>query len=264
MSSWWRASLPDADRRVRPHGPRTAHRAGRPGRRGIRRAVRPPRRPPPDARCSAPLAAAFSAHSATARSFTSTAHTRAPGARRASETAMGPYPQPRSSTSPMASDGWGASCSSRRVPGSTPPVAKTPRSVVSESSRSGNDSETALRSDAAVGWRAKYWEEGPVTVRRYPWVVAPHAIRIIGDPVLKQKAADVTKVDGALRQARRRHVRHHVRRSRRRSRRPAGGRAAAVLRLRLRRPPRRASSTPRSSRAEASSPSSRAACRCPA
>jgi peptide deformylase len=28
--------------------------------------------------------------------------------------------------------------------------------------------------------------------------VAPHAIRIIGDPVLKQKAADVHKVDGAF------------------------------------------------------------------
>jgi peptide deformylase len=28
--------------------------------------------------------------------------------------------------------------------------------------------------------------------------VAPHEIRIIGDPVLKQKAADVTKVDGAF------------------------------------------------------------------
>ena len=28
--------------------------------------------------------------------------------------------------------------------------------------------------------------------------MAPHAIRIIGDPVLKQKAADVTRVDGAL------------------------------------------------------------------
>ena len=84
------------------------------------------------------------------------------------------------------------------MPGSTPLVEKTPRSVVSESSRSGNDRATALRSDAAAGWRAKYWEEGPVTVRRYPWVVAPHAIRIIGDPVLKQKAAEVTKVDGAF------------------------------------------------------------------
>ena len=28
--------------------------------------------------------------------------------------------------------------------------------------------------------------------------MAPHAIRIIGDPVLKQKAAEVTRVDGAL------------------------------------------------------------------
>jgi peptide deformylase len=28
--------------------------------------------------------------------------------------------------------------------------------------------------------------------------VAPHAIRIIGDPVLKQKTADVTKVDGSF------------------------------------------------------------------
>lgn len=28
--------------------------------------------------------------------------------------------------------------------------------------------------------------------------MAPHEIRIIGDPVLKQKAADVTKVDGAF------------------------------------------------------------------
>jgi peptide deformylase len=28
--------------------------------------------------------------------------------------------------------------------------------------------------------------------------VAPHAIRIIGDPVLKQKTAEVTRVDGAL------------------------------------------------------------------
>jgi peptide deformylase len=28
--------------------------------------------------------------------------------------------------------------------------------------------------------------------------MAPHAIRIIGDPVLKQKAAEVSKVDGAL------------------------------------------------------------------
>ena len=28
--------------------------------------------------------------------------------------------------------------------------------------------------------------------------MAPHAIRIIGDPVLKQKAADVDKVDGAF------------------------------------------------------------------
>ena len=28
--------------------------------------------------------------------------------------------------------------------------------------------------------------------------MAPHAIRIIGDPVLKQKAAEVTKVDGAF------------------------------------------------------------------
>jgi peptide deformylase len=28
--------------------------------------------------------------------------------------------------------------------------------------------------------------------------VAPHAIRIIGDPVLKQKAADVSKVDGSF------------------------------------------------------------------
>jgi peptide deformylase len=28
--------------------------------------------------------------------------------------------------------------------------------------------------------------------------VAPHAIRIIGDPVLKQRAAEVTRVDGAL------------------------------------------------------------------
>ena len=28
--------------------------------------------------------------------------------------------------------------------------------------------------------------------------MAPHAIRIIGDPVLKQKAADVSKVDGSF------------------------------------------------------------------
>ena len=52
--------------------------------------------------------------------------------------------------------------------------------------------------EGAAGCRSKYWEEGPVTARRYPWVVAPHEIRIIGDPVLKQKAALVTKVDGAF------------------------------------------------------------------
>ena len=32
--------------------------------------------------------------------------------------------------------------------------------------------------------------------RRYPWGMSRHAIRIIGDPVLKQRAADVTNVDG--------------------------------------------------------------------
>lgn len=34
--------------------------------------------------------------------------------------------------------------------------------------------------------------------RRYPWGMAPHAIRIIGDPVLTQRAADVSRVDGAF------------------------------------------------------------------
>jgi peptide deformylase len=84
------------------------------------------------------------------------------------------------------------------VPGSIRSVEKTPRSVVSVSSRSASESLTERGSEAAEGCRAKYWEEGPGTLGRYPWVVAPHAIRIIGDPVLKQKTADVTKVDAAF------------------------------------------------------------------
>ena len=34
--------------------------------------------------------------------------------------------------------------------------------------------------------------------RRYPCVMAPHSIRIIGDPVLTQRASEVTNVDGAF------------------------------------------------------------------
>jgi len=34
--------------------------------------------------------------------------------------------------------------------------------------------------------------------RRYPCAMAPHSIRIIGDPVLTQRAAEVTNVDGAF------------------------------------------------------------------
>jgi len=34
--------------------------------------------------------------------------------------------------------------------------------------------------------------------RRYPCAMAPHSIRIIGDPVLTQRASEVTNVDGAF------------------------------------------------------------------
>ena len=115
---------------------------------------------------AASLAAAFWAHNPTARSFTSTAHTLAAGARRARATAMGPYPHPRSRRSPEASEGWGASCSRSLVPGSIRSEENTPRSLVNTSSWSGSESRTDRSSEPTAGWRAKYWDEGPDTLRR--------------------------------------------------------------------------------------------------
>ncbi|MBU6328620.1 MAG: peptide deformylase [Acidobacteria bacterium] len=74
----------------------------------------------------------------------------------------------------------------------------TPASVVRRRSPSGSERSTVRGSDITPGRREKYWEDRPDTSRRYPWAVAPHVIRIIGDPVLKQRASEVERVDGAF------------------------------------------------------------------
>ena len=95
-------------------------------------------------------------------------------------------------------------------------------------------------------------------------MAAPYEIRLIGDPVLRQRATEVTDVDGKLVPAGRGHAHHDVRGARPRAGRPAGRRAEAAVRLRHRRRARRSSSTRRSRESAASGPTTRAACRSPA
>ncbi len=83
-----------------------------------------------------PARCAFSAHSSSARSFTSTAQMVAPGDLAASTSASGPYPQPRSSRSPTAG-GSGAVSSSSLVPASSRPGENIPASVRSSRCTSG-------------------------------------------------------------------------------------------------------------------------------
>ena len=69
---------------------------------------------------------------------------------------------------------------------------------------------------------------------------ARREIRVIGDPVLREHAHEVTAFDREPAQARQAHDPHHARRPGRRPRGAAGRRAAAPARLRRRRRPARA------------------------
>ena len=68
------------------------------------------------------------------RALTSTPHTVASGECRAIVIAIGPHPQPTSSSAPSCAGG-GTDPSSTRVPRSSPSGLKTPAAVVSESVR---------------------------------------------------------------------------------------------------------------------------------
>jgi hypothetical protein len=84
----------------------------------------------------APADAAFVLVSSRARRLTSIACTVARGAESASATAIGPYPQPRSSRSPVVS-GSGSGALRRRiaVPGSSRSAEKTPEDDANRSRR---------------------------------------------------------------------------------------------------------------------------------
>ncbi len=97
-----------------------------------------------------PSSAAFDRHRSTARSLTSTAQTVAPGERRASVSAIGPAPQPRSSRLPVAGGG-GAFSSSSFVPASTAPWLNVPRSVVKRMVASASASVTCRGALGTVG-----------------------------------------------------------------------------------------------------------------
>ena len=71
--------------------------------------------------------------------------------------------------------------------------------------------------------------------RRYPGAMAPYTIRVFGDPVLKQRATEITDIDGALARLADDMFDTHVRGPRRRPGRPPGRRAEAAVRLRHRR-----------------------------
>ena len=88
-----------------------------------------------------PCSAALRAASSRARSLTSTAHTHVPGDCTASAHAMGPYPQPRSSSTP--SDRWGRGLAQEHLGAAVEPWREnTPASVASVSWRSPTVSST--------------------------------------------------------------------------------------------------------------------------
>ena len=166
------AAPPGRPRRPGPAGPasRPAARAGPACRSGsagwTRSAPKPAGQGRVTGRHAADVAQAgrrgVTAHSASARSFTSMAHTRAPGDRAASTRASGPYPQPRSSRSP-AGGGGGAVSSSSRVPGSSRPGENIPASV--------------RQRQVHVGQHHMH-QAGPVRGVRLPGeVVLTHAVR---------------------------------------------------------------------------------------
>lgn len=100
------------------------------------------------------LRRALAAVRESARSLTSSAHTVAPGDRDARAQAMGPYPQPRSSSSPSRG-GSGTALRSSMVPGSTALAENTPRSALSVKRRSGNASSTSCGCDGTDGAEEK-------------------------------------------------------------------------------------------------------------
>ena len=100
-------------------------------------------------RSARPSAAAFSFASSTARSFTSTPVTVAPGTAAAMASPITPYPQPRSRTRPPA--GAEVSRNSTAVPTSTRPCAKTPEPLSSDSEWPQTEAVTGIRRNGTDG-----------------------------------------------------------------------------------------------------------------
>ena len=109
--------------------------------------------------CTLPssLAAALAAHSSTARGFTSTAQTLADGARTASASATGPYPQPRSSRLEASGAGLAPRSMSSAVPSSRCPCENTPVSLASSRLRPSTITSSRLGEDFGAGWSR--WSE---------------------------------------------------------------------------------------------------------
>ena len=160
--------------------------------------------------------------------------------------------------------GRGPSSRSSLVPGSTASRANTPRSVVRVTLRSGSTSGTVPRSrgHARAPRRSSGHRARPIACP----VMAPHEIRLVGDPVLRHAMPRGDRDRRGARPPGRRHDHHHVRGARRGPGRQPGRRAEAAVRLRHpgRHRPQGGRSTRCSPSSGASGSTRRGACRCPA
>ena len=171
------------------------------------RRARPGRRAPPRATTTrtlvSPAASAFAWHSSRARRFTSTAHTTDDGARVAIVNAIGPYPHPRSTRSP---DTGGGGAVHQQVLGAGVDPGRGEDAAVGlqleghvdqlEADRGRRRRDARLSVEVVTGatsWaRVAHGRNGSLVD------MAPYAIRIVGDPVLRERAQDVTEIDARL------------------------------------------------------------------
>ena len=149
---------------------------------------------------SSPRAAAFICERGW-RWLMSTAQTVAAGDRRANVMATGPQPQPRleqcALAAAVARPPARPGCQGRRRRPRT-----RPRSVRSSSVMSGKVRVTVRGREATPGWlalalaheRERYATSGLYT----GWLAPCYSIRLFGDPVLWERASEITDVDGAV------------------------------------------------------------------
>ena len=188
--------LADADRRV---GPEEVD--GQ-----VRRARRPARR---RRTLASPRASALARHRSRARRLTSTAHTVAAGRTRRQACRRSGRSRSRGRRRCPAAGGAGASSSRYFVAGVDARRRRTRRGrSAAWKERSGRSRRTVRRSGRRGGLRVEVVARGVLPSRSnlppsgrpiaLTAMAAPYEIRLIGDPVLRQRATEVTDVDGKL------------------------------------------------------------------